>query len=74
MEDIKDLVMREEQEHLAQVQEIITEQLEYINRNMDYQKSQIMEQKRYLWENIYELDPEEIASNRMSISEAMSFR
>jgi len=69
MEDIKDLVMSEEQEHLAQVQGIITEQLEYINRNLDYQKSQIMEQKRYLWENIYELDPEEIVSNRMSISE-----
>lgn len=69
MEEIKNMVMLEEKMHLNKVQKIIAEQLEEVNRALDNSKSQIIQQKQYLWENIYELDPEEIASNRESISE-----
>lgn len=61
--------MLEEINHLKEVQGIITEQLEEIEKAIDENKQKIIKQKRYLWENLYELDPEEIASNRMSISE-----
>lgn len=58
----------EEEIHLEIVQEIIQEQLEDINRTINTSKRDIFEQKRYLWENLYELDIEEIASNRVDIS------
>lgn len=60
MEEIKDMVMLEEKTHLNKVQKIIAEQLEEVNKALDNSKSQIIQQKQYLWENIYELDIEEI--------------
>lgn len=68
--DIKvDDIMKEELEHLDYIQGVISKQLDEVENSLEKTKEGILEQKRYLWENIYELDPEEIASNRLSISE-----
>lgn len=64
-----DNIMKEELEHLDYIQGVISKQLDEVENSMEKAKEGILEQKRYLWENIYELDPEEIASNRLSISE-----
>ena len=56
-------------EHLDYIQGIISKQLDEVENLMEKAKEGIIEQKRYLWENIYELDLGEIASNRLSISE-----
>lgn len=64
-----DDIMKEELEHLDYIQGVISKQLDEVENSMEKAKEGILEQKRYLWENIYELDPEEIASNRLSISE-----
>lgn len=62
-------IVQEEQDHLNEIQEVISEQLQGLETSLEKNREEIMKQKRYLWENIYELDPEEIASNRVSISE-----
>lgn len=62
-------ILNEELQHLMTVQKIIREQIDEVENSLGNSKEDIMKQKRYLWENIYELDPEEIASNRQSISE-----
>lgn len=62
-------VRQEEQEHLNEIQKEIKEQLQVIDVSLDKTREDIMKQKRYLWENIYELDLAEIASNRVIISE-----
>lgn len=69
MEEQKDLVLFEEQANLEKVQKVIQAQLEEVCKGLNANKEEILEQKRYLWENIYELDPQEIVSNRISISE-----
>lgn len=69
MDEQQNVVMQEEQEHLDEIQRIIQVHLQDVDASLDKRKEEIMEQKRYLWENIYELDPEEIASNRVIISE-----
>lgn len=65
----KNSVISEEQEHLEVVQEVIRKQLDETDKQLDTNKENIINQKKYLWENIYELDAEEIASNRVNISE-----
>ena len=67
--DKKISVFEEEKNHLTEVQAIINEQLLKVESDQERRKSDIQDQKRYLWENVYELDPEEIASNRALISE-----
>lgn len=62
-------IKKEELEHLDYIQGVISKQLDEVENSMEKAKEGILDQKRYLWENIYELDPEEIASNRLSISE-----
>ena len=66
---VDDVIKKEELEHLDYIQGVISRQLDEVENSMEKTKGGILEQKRYLWENIYELDPEEIASNRLSISE-----
>jgi len=61
-------IIREEQEHLKDVQSIITTQIGKLDGLINQNTHSILEQKRYLWENIYELDPEEIAANRTLVS------
>lgn len=63
------IIMDEELAHLQKIEAIVGEQLEDIGESIDRSKEEIMKQKRYLWENIYELDPEEIAASRVIISE-----
>lgn len=69
MDELKYDIVQEEQDHLNEIQEVISGQLQGLETSLEKNREEIMEQKRYLWENIYELDPEEIASNRVSISE-----
>ena len=69
MEEQKDAVMQEEMDHLEIVQGVIQKQLDAVNSALDSIKDDILKQKRYLWENLYEMDVEEIASNRVGISE-----
>ena len=69
MNEQQDDVMREEKEHLNKIQEVIRAQLLDIDSSLDKNREEIIKQKRYLWENIYELDLGEIASNRGIISE-----
>lgn len=69
MDEQQNVVMQEEQKHLDEIQEVIQEQLQEVDTSLDKSREDIMEQKRYLWENIYELDLAEIASNRAIISE-----
>lgn len=69
MNEQNDAVMQEEFKHLEEIQEVIQEQLDEVIDLLGKNREDIMNQKRYLWENIYELDPEEIASNRVTISE-----
>lgn len=66
---VNDMIKKEELEHLDYIQGVISKQLDEVENSLEKAKEGIIEQKRYLWENIYELDPEEIASNRLSISE-----
>lgn len=66
---VDDIIMKEELEHLDYIQGVISKQLDEVENSMEKAKEGILEQKRYLWENIYELDLGEIASNRLSISE-----
>ncbi len=66
---IEDEVTIEEREHLNYIENIISEQLTEVEGSMEKSREDILRQKKYLWENIYELDPEEIASNRVNISE-----
>ncbi len=66
---VDDIIKKEELEHLDYIQGIISKQLDEVENLMEKAKEGIIEQKRYLWENIYELDLGEIASNRLSISE-----
>lgn len=63
------IIMNEELEHLEYIQGVISEQIADVENSIEKTKDDILQQKKYLWENIYELDPEEIASNRVSISE-----
>jgi len=69
MEDRDSVIFEEEIVHLGEIKREIESQLETVVQNLDQNKKTVMEQKRYLWENIYELDPEEIVSNEISISE-----
>ena len=71
---VDDVIKKEELEHLDYIQGVISRQLDEVENSMEKTKGGILEQKRYLWENIYELDPEEIASNRLSISDRKSTR
>lgn len=66
---IENEVTLEELEHLNYIQGVISERIAEVGASMEKSKDDIMQQKKYLWENIYELDSEEIASNRVSISE-----
>lgn len=68
----EDEVTIEELEHLHDIQEIIAERLTEVEESMEKSKDDILQQKKYLWENIYEFDPVEIASNRVSILEEHS--
>lgn len=61
-------IMKEEIEHLEDVQAVITKQMNELDGLISKNASSILEQKKYLWENIYELDPEEIASSRVLVS------
>ncbi len=69
MNEQQNNVMREEKEHLNEIQQVIRAQLQDVDSSLDKSREEIMKQKRYLWENIYELDLGEIASNRGIISE-----
>lgn len=69
MEESKLSVIQEETQHLINVQKEINEQLFTINNKIKINKEEIIQQKRHLWENIYELDPQEIISNRINIEE-----
>ncbi len=62
-------VMQEEKEHLNKVQKIIEEQLHAANLSLDQNKEEIINQRKYLWENIYEMDPKEILSNLTFLSQ-----
>lgn len=62
-------VIREEKEHLSEIQRIIEEQLQNLGFSLDKNREEIIRQKRYLWENIYEMDPKEIAANLSFISQ-----
>jgi len=66
---IEDEVTIEEREHLKYIENIISEQLTEVEGSMGKSREDILQRKKYLWENIYELDPEEIAANRVNISE-----
>lgn len=66
---IDDIIKKEELEHLDYIQGVISKQLDEVENSMEKTREGILEQKRYLWEHIYELDSGEIASNRLSISE-----
>lgn len=70
MDKQDDELFYEEKEHLNLVQEIITTQLNTVEEQLSKSADSILQHKKYLWENIYELDPEEIASNRLQISES----
>ena len=59
---VDDIIKKEELEHLDYIQGIISKQLDEVENLMEKAKEGIIEQKRYLWENIYELDLGEIAS------------
>lgn len=65
----EDEVTIQELEHLNYIQKIISEQIAEVEGSMEKSKDNILQQKKYLWENIYELDPQEIASNKVGISE-----
>ncbi len=56
MNEQQDDVMREEKGHLNKIQEVIRAQLQDIDSSLDKNREEIIKQKRYLWENIYELD------------------
>ena len=70
MDKQDDELFYEEKEHLNLVQEIISTQLNTVEEQLSKSADSILQHKKYLWENIYELDPEEIASNRLQISES----
>ncbi|MDE7212080.1 MAG: AAA family ATPase, partial [Lachnospiraceae bacterium] len=61
--------MQEEQEHFGEIQKIIGEQLQDIDISLDKSREDIIKQKKYFWENLYEMDPKEIAANRTILSE-----
>lgn len=62
-------IMKEENKHLSEIQQIIEEQLQSLGLSLDKNREEIIRQKRYLWENIYEMDPKEIAANLSFISQ-----
>lgn len=64
-----DSILEEERKYLKIVEDVIEKELEEVGVSIEDSKAEIMKQKRYLWENIYELDPEEIAASRVIISE-----
>ncbi len=59
---------QEELSRLNEIQKIIREQLNASDCSIGREHRDIIEQKRYLWENIYELDPAEIRSAKAVIS------
>ncbi|WMJ89965.1 UvrD-helicase domain-containing protein [Anaerocolumna sp. MB42-C2] len=63
-----DEIIRDEAGYLAKVQKAIHEKLDEIEVSMDKNKQLVINQKKYLWGNIYEMDLQEIASNREDIS------
>ncbi len=63
---------QEEKNYLKNLIMQIATQLEGINERIKGHSSDILEEKKYLWENIYELDPMEITSARMEIEKSIS--
>lgn len=63
-----DQIRKEEEEHLVVVKNKIQEQLTLAEASLDNKMTGIMDEKKYLWQNIYELDTEEIAASRSTIS------
>ena len=57
----------EEEKHLEYVKEYIRNSLVNINQNLESKFKNIIDSKKYVWENIYEMDPVEIASNSQVI-------
>ena len=58
----------EEIKYLEKILVMINAAIEKESHSIDRQAEEIQAAKRYLWENIYELDPIEIAQNKDSIS------
>ncbi|MDE7298892.1 MAG: hypothetical protein K2N94_08690, partial [Lachnospiraceae bacterium] len=65
-------MLQEELPHLQEIQKILREQLDTADALLEKSQRDIISQKKYLWENFYELDPKEILSNRTSITEEHS--
>ena len=64
-----EVIITEEKEHLEKVQMIIKEQIDKVEEQLNTSKTDIINQKHYLLENLYEMDFGEIVSNRVTISE-----
>lgn len=60
-----------EVEYLECVKENICNSLDILNSALNVSQNDIVEMKKYIWENIYELDPLEITSNRQSVSQEL---
>lgn len=61
----------EEKQYLNYILKMLNEELHKISEGIvDYSKK-IHETKSYMWDNIYELDPAEIASSKESVSQAI---
>lgn len=65
---MNNITEKHEKEHLQNVISKIEEKLNEAKEKVNQKALEIMYEKRYLWENIYELDPMEILSNKQSIS------
>lgn len=66
------LTEKEERLYLKNILSMINSKLEKEQRSIDGYSSEIADAKRYVWENVYEMDPMEIASNNQSISQTIN--
>lgn len=65
----KDHTFSEESAHLKEVEEWIDQQLAAMDISLGNAKSDLISQKQYLWENIYEMRPPEIRSAKAVMSQ-----
>lgn len=63
-----ELIRQEEVNYLNRVIKFINETISNINQNLDKKYKTIQTSKKYMWENFYEMDSAEFASNNQAIN------
>lgn len=62
---------QEERIYLSEILNKLRDSLKKVNLNIHHNAGEILEAKEYIWENIYDIDPQEIASLNYSVNQSV---